>query len=63
MRAIPSVSFSHLGIYVRDLERMVDFYSRFLGFVITDRGTLHLREHRRSSSSAAIRTSTIRSRW
>jgi len=42
MSAIPNVSFSHLGVYVRDLERMVEFYTRFLGFQITDRGTLPL---------------------
>ena len=42
MSHIPSISFSHLGIYVRGIERMVDFYTRFLGFHITDRGTLPL---------------------
>ncbi len=33
-----SVAFSHVGIYVTNLDRMVDFYTRFLGFVVTDRG-------------------------
>lgn len=39
MRA-PSVVFSHVGFYVRDLAAMADFYSRVLGFVVTDRGVL-----------------------
>lgn len=33
-----SISFSHVGIFVTDLDRMVDFYTRFLGFVVSDRG-------------------------
>jgi catechol 2,3-dioxygenase-like lactoylglutathione lyase family enzyme len=36
----PQLRFSHVGFFVRDLERMADFYSRVLGFTITDRGTL-----------------------
>lgn len=36
-----SLKFSHLGIYVHDLERMTDFYSRILGFPVTDHGLLH----------------------
>ena len=34
-----TLSFSHVGLFVTDLEKMVDFYTRFLGFVISDRGT------------------------
>ena len=34
-----SISFSHCGFYVTDIDRMVDFYTRFLGFVVSDRGT------------------------
>jgi catechol 2,3-dioxygenase-like lactoylglutathione lyase family enzyme len=33
-----SISFSHVGIYVTDIDKMVDFYTRFLGFVVSDRG-------------------------
>lgn len=33
-----SITFSHVGIYVTDLDKMVDFYTRFLGFVVSDRG-------------------------
>ena len=33
-----SITFSHIGIYVTDLDKMVDFYTRFLGFVVSDRG-------------------------
>jgi catechol-2,3-dioxygenase len=34
------LSFSHVGIYVTDLEGMAAFYCEVLGFTITDRGTL-----------------------
>lgn len=36
----PGLSFSHMGLYVRDLPRMEDFYSRVLEFTVTDRGQL-----------------------
>jgi catechol 2,3-dioxygenase len=36
----PSLAFSHMGMYVRDLAGMADFYSRVLGFTVTDRGEL-----------------------
>ncbi|MEX2454811.1 MAG: VOC family protein [Rhodospirillaceae bacterium] len=38
MNAIPYARISHVGIYVRDLDRMVEFYRRVLGFMVTDRG-------------------------
>jgi catechol 2,3-dioxygenase len=34
------LSFSHIGLFVRDLERMVRFYRDVLGFIVTDRGHL-----------------------
>lgn len=34
-----SVSLSHVGVFATDVEKMVGFYSRFFGFVISDRGT------------------------
>lgn len=34
----PRPMLTHLGIHVRDLERMVGFYQRVLGLIITDRG-------------------------
>ena len=34
------VAFSHLGINVHDLARMEDFYTRVLGLLVSDRGTL-----------------------
>jgi catechol 2,3-dioxygenase-like lactoylglutathione lyase family enzyme len=37
---VPSVAFSHFGFYVQDLDMMEDFYSRVLGFTVTDRGEL-----------------------
>ena len=32
------LSFSHIGIIVNDLARMEDFYTRVLGFTVSDRG-------------------------
>ncbi len=34
----PSISLSHFELYVDDAARMEEFYTRFLGFVVTDRG-------------------------
>jgi catechol-2,3-dioxygenase len=36
----PTLSFSHLGLWVTDLETMKDFYTDVLGFVMTDRGPI-----------------------
>jgi catechol-2,3-dioxygenase len=33
-----SLAFSHVGIYATHVERMVDFYTRVLRFVVSDRG-------------------------
>jgi catechol-2,3-dioxygenase len=38
--SVPSLAFSHMGIYVTDIARMEDFYTRLLGFTVTDRGRL-----------------------
>jgi len=35
-----AAAFSHFGIYVKALDRMVDFYTDVLGLVVTDRGKL-----------------------
>jgi catechol 2,3-dioxygenase len=42
MATIPRVSFSHVGIYVRDIDAMVAFYTRLFGLRVTDRGQLQL---------------------
>jgi catechol 2,3-dioxygenase len=34
----PNLKFSHMGLSVRDVPRMEDFYTRILGFTVTDRG-------------------------
>lgn len=34
------LAFSHVGLYVRDLEKMERFYTGLLGFFVTDRGVL-----------------------
>ena len=36
-RRVP-LSMSHIGLYVHDLPKMEDFYTRVLGFTVTDRG-------------------------
>ena len=33
-----ALTLSHVGIYVADMARMVDFYTGFLGFAVSDRG-------------------------
>ena len=40
MSSVPSLAFSHLGIYATDVAKMEDFYTRVLGFTVTDRGDL-----------------------
>ncbi|OGA46731.1 MAG: glyoxalase [Betaproteobacteria bacterium RIFCSPLOWO2_12_FULL_62_13] len=40
MSTVPSVALAHIGLYVRDLERMEQFYTNFLGLIVTDRGDL-----------------------
>ena len=37
MRRVP-LSMSHIGLYVHDLPTMEEFYTRVLGFTVTDRG-------------------------
>jgi catechol 2,3-dioxygenase-like lactoylglutathione lyase family enzyme len=34
----PNLSFSHMGLNVRDLARMERFYTEVMGFTVTDRG-------------------------
>jgi catechol 2,3-dioxygenase len=34
----PNLMFNHMGFAVKDIARMEDFYSRVLGFTVTDRG-------------------------
>ena len=35
-----ALTFSHMGFFARDIERLARFYTQVLGFVITDRGLL-----------------------
>jgi catechol 2,3-dioxygenase len=35
---LPPVTFNHLGFHVFDLDRMEDFYTRVMGFAVSDRG-------------------------
>ncbi len=34
------MAFSHIGLYVEDMSRMVDFYTKVLGFSVTDRACI-----------------------
>jgi catechol 2,3-dioxygenase-like lactoylglutathione lyase family enzyme len=34
----PEAQITHVGIYVRDMDRMIEFYTRVLGLILTDRG-------------------------
>jgi catechol 2,3-dioxygenase-like lactoylglutathione lyase family enzyme len=36
----PALSFSHVGFFVHNIERMADFYTRLLGFEVSDRGEM-----------------------
>src|SRR5919199_338340 len=36
----PPFSFSHMGMFVADIARMRDFYTRVLGFTVTDEGDM-----------------------
>jgi catechol-2,3-dioxygenase len=37
----PGFHFSHFGMFVTDIARLEDFYTRILDFTVTDRGQLH----------------------
>ncbi len=34
----PDAQITHVGIYVRDMDKMIEFYTRVLGLILTDRG-------------------------
>jgi catechol-2,3-dioxygenase len=36
----PGLTFTHFGLFVTDIAKMEDFYSRVLGFTVTDKGSL-----------------------
>ena len=38
MPAFPEAQLAHVGYYVRDLDKMVAFYKRVFGLVVTDQG-------------------------
>ena len=40
----PPLMFSHVGLYVKDIDLMQSFYSSVLGMVVTDRGAIRGRE-------------------
>ena len=40
MATTPTAALSHFGIHVTDLDRMAGFYTRVLGLLVMDRGTL-----------------------
>ena len=40
MHQLPQMAFSHIGLYVTDMESMVSFYTDVLGFSVTDRARI-----------------------
>ena len=38
MSLVPQMQFSHVGIFVTDFDKMLDFYTRVLGFAVSDLG-------------------------
>ena len=52
-----SAQITHFGIHATDLDHMVDFYTRVMGFVISDTGALlnPPRLHQTASGSPAIK--------
>lgn len=38
MSALPKINFTHSGVFCTDLDHMVNFYCRVLGFVVSDQG-------------------------
>ena len=36
MAKFPDVALRHVGMYITDMEQMVDFYVGILGFTVTD---------------------------
>lgn len=36
----PRMAFSHIGLYVGDMSRMVNFYTEVLGFSVTDQACI-----------------------
>jgi catechol 2,3-dioxygenase-like lactoylglutathione lyase family enzyme len=40
MSEFPKMAFAHIGIYVIDAARMTEFYTRVLGFCVTDRARI-----------------------
>ena len=38
MNDLPEMKFGHIGINVREMQPMVDFYTALMGFTVTDRG-------------------------
>jgi catechol 2,3-dioxygenase len=40
MGSPPNLQFSHMGIYVNDMAKMYDFYTRVMGFQVSDDGII-----------------------
>lgn len=39
MSKLPELALGHVGLFVTDIEKMQDFYTRVLGFTVTDSGS------------------------
>ena len=40
MSSRPKLQFAHMGVYVKDITKMYDFYTRVLGFQVSDDGVV-----------------------
>ena len=54
MTSLPYAQLSHLGLNVRDMRAMVDFYTRMLGMQIVDSGVMGGREQARPNLPSAF---------
>lgn len=53
MTRLPNAQLTHMGLYVHDLDKMVEFYNGLLGLVVADAGEFQGRE---LAFSADLRT-------
>ena len=42
MPGLPNAKLAHFGFHVRDLDRMIEYYNKTLGLIVTDRGSYYM---------------------
>jgi catechol 2,3-dioxygenase-like lactoylglutathione lyase family enzyme len=58
MMKLPQWELSHIGLWVTDMDRMREFYTRLLGFKVMDQGELRAAAPASRSSAKTRRTIT-----